>query len=141
MATRPPRVCPRCGGVIHGDRCPACGRAYQRESDARRGSSTERGYGARHRNVFRAEVLRRDPVCRCEDPGCPEHPGESRCLHLSTVADHHPLTRRELVARGLDPDDPQHGRGLCKGCHDHHTATDERTRGGWNKRDATGEGR
>ncbi|AHH98316.1 hypothetical protein KALB_4954 [Kutzneria albida DSM 43870] len=38
------------------------------------------------------------------------------------VADHYPKSRRELVAAGADPNDPQHGRGLCVACHNAQTA-------------------
>jgi 5-methylcytosine-specific restriction protein A len=48
---------------------------------------------------------------------------------ISTVADHWPLSRRELEDQGLDPNDPQHGRGLCKHCHDMETARNQP--GGW----------
>ena len=44
------------------------------------------------------------------------------------MADHYPLERRELIARNLDPDDPRHGRGFCKPCHDTKTAL---TASGW----------
>ncbi|AUS34616.1 hypothetical protein C1M55_28210 [Rhodococcus qingshengii] len=47
------------------------------------------------------------------------------CGAEATIADHHPLSRRELIVQGLDPNDPHHGRGLCKRCHDSHTAKDE----------------
>lgn len=47
----------------------------------------------------------------------------------AVIADHYPLSRKELLARGLDPDDPRHGRGLCKRCHDQETA--DRQPGGW----------
>jgi 5-methylcytosine-specific restriction protein A len=40
----------------------------------------------------------------------------------ATVADHHPRSRRELQAAGLDPDDPAYGRGLCELHHNRHTA-------------------
>lgn len=49
---------------------------------------------------------------------------------LATVADHWPLSRRELLERGLDADDPEHGRGLCKRHHDQETARNQP--GGWN---------
>jgi 5-methylcytosine-specific restriction protein A len=50
----------------------------------------------------------------------------------SQHADHHPLSRRELVERGLNPDDPKHGRGLC---HAHHSSeTSQHQPGGWNLR-------
>ncbi|PXA72377.1 hypothetical protein CTB96_02785 [Cryobacterium arcticum] len=47
----------------------------------------------------------------------------------STVADHYPLTRRELLASHADPDDPARGRGLCARCHNKHTAAS--SPGGW----------
>jgi 5-methylcytosine-specific restriction protein A len=46
-------------------------------------------------------------------------------------ADHWPLSRRELVEQGLDPDDPKHGRGLCTSCHSRSTAREQP--GGWNR--------
>jgi 5-methylcytosine-specific restriction protein A len=51
---------------------------------------------------------------------------------LATVADHWPLSRRELAERGMDPDDPAHGRGLCHGCHSKETAINQP--GGFNAR-------
>lgn len=68
--------------------------------------------------MFREGVLARDPICKV----CRRAP--------STVADHFPLSRRELVAAGLDADDPERGRGLCKPCHDRETARLQP--GGWN---------
>ena len=124
VPTRPPSACPRCPAATRG-RC-TCTR---RVSDQRRGNATDRGYGRRHRRVFRAEVLQRHLFCQCRDASCRSH--GDRCVSRSSVADHWPMTRRELVAAGEDPDDPKHGRGLCKPCHDHATATDPRTRGGW----------
>lgn len=47
----------------------------------------------------------------------------------ATVADHHPLSRKQLIDAGLNPDDPNAGRGLCKPCHDRETATNQP--GGW----------
>jgi len=67
-------------------------------------------------------VLRRDPVCvLCKTAS-------------ATVADHHPVSRRELVAMKVaDPDAPSRLRGLCASCHGKETA---RTfPGGWNRRD------
>jgi len=37
-------------------------------------------------------------------------------------ADHWPLSKRELVERGLDHNDPTRGRGLCGLCHASATA-------------------
>ncbi|TDE02854.1 hypothetical protein E1269_21390 [Jiangella asiatica] len=61
----------------------------------------------------------------CDDHATP-------CSRPSTDADHHPLSRRELIAAGLNPDDPKHGRGLCSLCHKRSTAKHQP--GGWNAR-------
>ena len=92
-------------------RCTGCERA----AEARRGGARERGYGHSHER-FRRMVLRRDLACVL-------------CGAASTEADHYPLSRRELVAAGLNPDDPQFGRGLCKSCHSKQTALHQP--GGW----------
>lgn len=93
--------------------CPPC----RTRSEQRRGSAARRGYGRTHRDRFRAAVLHRDRRCRA----CRTAP--------ATVADHWPLSRRELVDRRMDPDDPAHGRGLCQGCDSAQTA--QRQPGGW----------
>ena len=111
------RTCTRCPAIIDKGTnfCPDCAKA----ADAARGDSTARGYGAAHRTRFRPGVLARDPVCKL-------------CLSaMATVADHWPLSRRDLEARGLDPDDPANGRGLCKPCHDRETARNQP--GGWHQ--------
>lgn len=90
---------------------------HQRQAEQRRGSASQRGYDAKHR-TFRAQVLARDPICV-----------ECRAKR-STVADHYPRDRRELVRLGLNPNDPQYGRGLCASCHGIVTA--EHQPGGWN---------
>ncbi|MEV4437499.1 holin [Streptomyces sp. NPDC049577] len=92
---------------------------HRREAEQRRGTARQRGYGSRHEIRFRRRVLARDPVCVL----C----GTAPSVH----ADHHPFDRRELVARGLVPDDPQYGRGLCGPCHSRETARDQP--GGWNQ--------
>lgn len=106
---------PGCPELVASGRCTTC----QGQADKRRGTRQERGYGKAHTNRFRPGVLRRHPLCVCEDQ---DHGHGPRCLAPSTVADHYPRSRRELVATGLDPNDPKHGRGLCKPCHDRHTA-------------------
>ena len=110
MAHNPTRVCSK-PGCPHFKPCPN----PEHQPDRVRGTSTQRGYGAGHRR-FRAQVLERDPWCKL-------------CGARATVADHHPLSRRDLVAKGLDPDDPARGRGLCKPCHDRETARHQP--GGW----------
>lgn len=121
------QVCPAlgCPTLTTGGRCDI----HARSADRRRGTARERGYRGAHVTRFRPAVLRRDPMCVCTDEA---HGHGPACLIQSTVADHHPLSRRELVARGLDPNDPRHGRGLCKPCHDRHTSTAQP--GGWNAR-------
>lgn len=103
-------------------RCPT----HTRQAEVRRGSARQRGYDRRHEIRFRRPVLRRDPLCVCPDR---THGHGSECLSMSTVADHHPRTRDELVRLGLDANNPKHGRGLCKTCHDKHTAAT--SPGGW----------
>jgi 5-methylcytosine-specific restriction protein A len=87
-------------------RCPT--HAYDRQ----RPTARARGYGRAHQTRFREGVLAREPYCRL-------------CHARATVADHHPLSRRELVARGLDADDPSRGRGLCVRCHNRETSRRE----------------
>ena len=124
---RAKRVCstPRCPEVTTGGRCPA----HRAQAEQARGTAAQRGYGNRHREAFRAAVLTRQSLCVCTDQA---HGHGPRCLRPSTVADHHPLSVRELITMGLDPTHPDHGRGLCKNCHDKHTAHTQP--GGWNAR-------
>ncbi|TWP47476.1 holin [Lentzea tibetensis] len=130
MPTRAERPCttPGCPELTRrGGRCDRC----RSRTDLSRGTVTERGYTGLHRSRFRAGVLAAHPVCRCALTVCPHHHA-GPCPRRSVVADHWPLTRRQLVAQGKDPDNPSHGRGLCPSCHGRNTATDPRTRGGWN---------
>lgn len=109
---------PGCPELVERGRCEE----HKRAAEQRRGSAARRGYGKKHRQRFRAGVLERDICCvLCRDAGT---------WTLATVADHHPLSRRELEERGLDADDPQYGRGLC---HDHHSIeTAKNQPGGFN---------
>lgn len=120
------RVCsvPGCHHTTTSGRCQAC----TTQADRARGTARQR-YDSRHDRVFRPGVLKRHPLCVCETPG---HGHTGQCLLPSRVADHYPRSRRELIVLGLDPNDPQHGRGLCDGCHNRHTATAQP--GGWNAR-------
>jgi 5-methylcytosine-specific restriction protein A len=108
-------VCPTpgCPALTPGGRCATC----KAKAEKARGTSAQRGYGRRHQDRFRKGVLARHPVCVI----CRQQP--------STVADHWPLDRRQLVAKSLDPDDPVHGRGLCASCDSAQTA--HRQPGGW----------
>lgn len=114
-----------CTEAVPTGRCPACvARAEQA-----RGTARERGYDRRHDRRFRRKVLLKNPLCVCTDPG---HGHGDECLRPSRHADHWPRDRRALVAAGLDPNDPDYGRGLCGRCHGKHTATEQP--GGWNAR-------
>ena len=122
---RAKRLCStrRCPTVVprgqRDNRCDEC----RRKAEQARGTAHQRGYDHTHADTFRADVLARHPICQ-------------RCLRVrSTVADHWPLSRRELVARDLDPNDPVHGRGLCAACHGIETANNQP--GGWNATDQT----
>jgi 5-methylcytosine-specific restriction protein A len=113
---------PACPELTDGGRCPA----HQQQIDQHRGGPRDRGYTTHHERTFRRQVLQRDPWCTCQ-AGNHGHPGG--CPAPSHHADHHPRTRRELVRLGLNPHDPQYGRGLCHNCHSKNTA--EQTPGGW----------
>ncbi|RAV17496.1 holin [Mycobacterium colombiense] len=110
---RPPRPCTVCGQPVY--RQARC-RTHYKQAEKRRGNSSERGYGSRHERMFRRPVLMRDPICVMQD-----------CDEPSVHADHYPYTRRQLVRMGLDPDDPQYGRGLCTHHHNQWTASQPRT--------------
>lgn len=105
----------RCTALVAKGRCPDC----SSDADRTRGTATERGYNSVGHRRFRTAVLRRDPICVL-------------CGSVSTVADHHPLSRRELVEEGLNPNDPARGRGLCASCHGKETV--QHQPGGWNPR-------
>jgi 5-methylcytosine-specific restriction protein A len=106
---------PGCPEYTQRGRCDG----HRREAERQRGTARQRGYDSRHETQFRTAVLARDPVCVL----CRTAPAEH--------ADHHPLSRRELVERGDDPNDPKHGRGLCQRCHAKETARHQP--GGWNQ--------
>lgn len=109
------KVCskPGCAALVDAGRCAD----HRAQADrARRPDGNP--YRSKGHRRFREGVLARNPICVL-------------CLKMrATVADHHPKSRRELVRLGLNPDDPQHGRGLCKRCHDRETAAHQP--GGWN---------
>lgn len=113
---------PGCPNLVPSGRCDQ----HKRAAEERRGTRHERGYGKAHGNRFRPGVLKANPLCVCTDQHGTHGP---QCLAPSTVADHWPLSKRELRTRGMDDNDPANGRGLCKGCHDWHTS--QAQPGGW----------
>lgn len=117
MVTRS-KPCARCPEIVPVGTtlCPDC----QRKADKQRGTSSERGYNSRGHQLFRQAVLAKHPICQI-------------CFtRASTDADHYPMSRKELLAAGLDPNDPSRGRGLCHACHSSSTAREQP--GGWNIR-------
>jgi 5-methylcytosine-specific restriction protein A len=120
------RVCsvPGCPEFSQGGRCPE----HRSEAEQRRGTARQRGYGGRTWQNARRAVLNRDPNCVCTDDG---HGHNGQCGQPSTVADHYPDERRDLVAAGVpDPDAPGRMRGICADCHNRKSAA--MTPGGWN---------
>jgi 5-methylcytosine-specific restriction protein A len=112
------RVCskPGCPEFSQGGgRCDGC----KAEAEKTRGTAKQRGYGGRHLTRFRPGVLAKDPTCVCTEE---DHGHPAPCGQPSKHADHWPLSRRELVEQGTDPNDPKHGRGLCHSCHSKETA-------------------
>jgi 5-methylcytosine-specific restriction enzyme A len=105
---------------------------HRQQAEQHRGTARQRGYGTQHANRFRTGVLRKHPLCTCT-PDHQAHAGTA-CTQRSTVADHWPKDRRQLVAEGLDPNDPAHGRGLCASCHSWQTTHHQP--GGWNSQQA-----
>lgn len=118
------RVCSCIGCTSHPGSCPKLVKAGRCSgcvtvADRARGSRQQRGYDERHA-AFRRSVLLRDPTCvRC---------GAASSQH----ADHHPISLRDLRERGLNPYDPERGRGLCHPCHSAETARNQP--GGFNAR-------
>ncbi len=120
------QVCsqPGCPSLTPTGRCEDC----RSEAERQRGSAHQRGYGGKAWNTSRRVVLARDPLCVCADDG---HGHDGRqCGEASTVSDHWPHERRDLVAAGVpDPDAPHRMRGCCAHCHNRKTGA---TRpGGW----------
>lgn len=104
--------------VSSGSLCHECRKAKDKRRTRGRNPYTSKAH-----RLARARVLARDPRCVCPGDGpdgCGRHHG--LCGAPSTIADHWPIERIELVEAGLDPNDPQRMRGLCKRCHDSKTA-------------------
>lgn len=111
------KVCsrPGCPNLVASGRCEDCTRV----AEAARGTAAERGYDSRWRRR-RAAFLRKPTNLFCRLCGAP-----------SSVADHWPLSRKELVAAGVkDPDADELLRPLCTGCHN--SETSKHQPGGWN---------
>lgn len=111
------RACPTpgCPELTRGGRCAG----HRDAAEDRRGTARQRGYDTtwEHR---RRRYLIRHPIC-------------VDCGALANVADHHPTSRRDLLAQGVtDPDAEHRLRALCTHCHSAETARLQP--GGWNAR-------
>lgn len=114
MPRRPASPCPR-PRCPHASPCPVHVPAARREVDAARGSAAARGYDRKWRRNS-ARFLAAHPVCR-------------DCGGRSEQADHWPLSRRQLVAAGVEhPDAWERLVPRCTSCHSSRTA---REHSGW----------
>lgn len=105
-----------CPELVPTGRCAGC----TRDAERKRGSSTARGYGTAWSRRSRSFV-RRHPFCAVQAPGC---------AGVATLADHHPISRRDLVDQGVpDPDADHRLRPSCHHCHSVETARHQP--GGW----------
>ena len=116
MPKAAPKPCthPGCGVLVRDGtgRCDRHARALQQASDARRGSSTERGYTGAWQKA-RAAYLRAHPLCA-------RHQARNE-LVPATVVDH-------IVPHRGDREvfwDSANWQPLCKRCHDVKTATED----------------
>ena len=103
---------PGCPVLTSGGRCPAHSKQRVQQD---RPTTTQQGYGARWRAV-RDPFIAAHPVCQGDGivPG-QHHPN---CDGRATVADHDPVTRRVLVARGdPNPDACRHLVARSAACH------------------------
>ena len=109
---RPPCSVPGCPELTTGGRCPA----HEKEANALRVTPGTSAYGRRW-PLIRKRYLYAHPWCVL-------------CSRTATVADHFPLSRRQLLARGVvNPDAFGHLRPLCTSCHNRETAKHQP--GGW----------
>lgn len=122
MPTRPRAPCttPGCYNTTPGGgRCDECRTRKRADSDRLRGTPAERGYDDHWHTVIRPAYLTRHPRC-------------ALCGRAATIPDHHPRSRRQLVAAGVtDPDADRHLRPLCDTCHRTETARNQP--GGWHR--------
>ena len=108
---RPKHLCNRrpCGRLTRNRFCDEHATEHQKQSDAKRLPSSQRGYNARWRKA-RLAYLRRHPMCVACDAEGHARP--------ATVVDH-------IVPHKGDQDlmwDEGNWRALCKRCHDRATA-------------------
>jgi 5-methylcytosine-specific restriction protein A len=117
MPFAPKRPCtwPGCPALVDGGRCEKHRRQERKRVDERRGTSSERGYGA-HWRKLRALVLREEPLCReCAKIGC---------VVAATDVDH-------VIPRARGGTDERNNlQPLCASHHSQKTASQD---GRWGK--------
>ena len=106
-------VCPTpgCGRITTGGLCAGCEADRQRRVDARRPSSSRRGYDERWRRASRA-YLREHPLCECGLDCCP-----NGCNQPAKHVDH----RDGLGPLGPRGYDRSNWQALAHGCHSRKT--------------------
>lgn len=114
MPRKMPSPCsrPGCGRVSEDRFCAAHAKEYRQASDAKRGTSSQRGYGSRWRKA-REGFLKSNPLCvRC---------GAKGLTVAASVVDH-------IVPHKGDKGlfwQRSNWQALCKQCHDRKTATED----------------
>lgn len=102
---RPPCSVPGCPELTTSGRC----KEHEREATKNRETPGTSAYGPRWPRIRRAYLY--------------AHPWCLLCTGPATVADHHPLSRRQLRAQAVpDPDAWHRLRPLCTSCHNGETA-------------------
>jgi len=112
-----------------GGRCPRHRSAARKDSDARRGSASERGYGPRWQKTSNG-YLRAHPLCQCSE--CDE--GRKR-VTVATVVDHKVPPRLKHAFDSGDQSavdramrlfwDSNNWQAMSKTCHDRKTARED----------------
>lgn len=117
MPTMPKRPCsqPGCGVLTSGGRCDSHRKQAQQQADAARGSSTQRGYGARWQKASKA-YLKAHPLCVC-----PECKGGEQRVTQATVVDHIIPHRGDMKLFW----DSSNWQSMAKACHDRKTASED----------------
>lgn len=107
MPYAPAKHCPKPGHPTYqGKQCPLCADSRRKAADARRGTASQRGYGADWK-ALRAQLMPPGTRCACG------------CGKLASHLDH--IVPR---ARG-GTDDPSNLQPLARGCHSRKTAAED----------------
>jgi 5-methylcytosine-specific restriction protein A len=110
---RPPCPIPGCPELTSGGQCPK----HRREAAKLRAPTSDDRYASTRWKRLRRAFIYANPWCVL-------------CARAATVADHFPLSRRQLRDQGVtDPDSPERLRALCASCHNRETARLQP--GGW----------